>query len=113
MNANYRTVAMVKAGNGLQADEHEFVVTPQGSAYILAYSPVHTSLQSAGGPAGGVALDGVIQEIDIHTGLVMWEWHSLGHVGLAESHSTPPAAAASPYDYLHINSLALSSRETS
>jgi hypothetical protein len=110
MNANYRTVAVVKAGNGLQADGHEFTVTPQGSAYILAYSPVRTSLQSAGGPASGVALDGVIQEIDIHTGLVMWEWHSLGHVGLGESYSSPPGAAASPYDYFHINSLSLNSQ---
>jgi hypothetical protein len=110
MNANYQTVAVVKAGNGLQADEHEFAVTPQGSAYILAYSPVRTGLQSAGGSASGVALDGVIQEIDIHTGLVMWEWHSLGHVSLAESFSKPPAAATDPYDYFHINSLAVNSQ---
>ncbi len=38
-NANYKTVAIVNAGNGLQADEHEFTVTPQGSAFITAYSP--------------------------------------------------------------------------
>jgi hypothetical protein len=110
MNANYQTVAVVKAGNGLQADEHEFTVTPQGSAYVLAYSPVRTSLQSAGGSANGLALDGVIQEIDIRTGLVMWEWHSLGHVGLSESYSKAPGVATSPYDYFHINSLAVNSQ---
>ena len=110
VNANYQTVAVVKAGNGLQADEHEFTVTPQGSAYILAYSPVRTSLARASGPASGLTLDGVIQEIDIHTGLVMWEWHSLGHIDVSESYSTLPALATNPYDYLHINSLALDSR---
>ena len=52
-DANYRVVAVVRAGNGLQADEHEFNVTPQGTAYILAYSPVQASLASAGGPASG------------------------------------------------------------
>ena len=104
-NANYKTVAVVKAGNGLQADEHEFTLTPQGSAYVLAYSPVQTSLSSAGGPASGLALDGVIQEIDIHTGLVMWEWHSLGHVDVSESYSKLPGLATNPYDYFHINSL--------
>jgi hypothetical protein len=109
-NANYKTVAVVKAGNGLAADEHEFTLTPQGSAYILAYSPVRTSLARASGPASGLALDGVIQEIDIHTGLVMWEWHSLGHIDVSESYSTLPALATNPYDYLHINSLALDSR---
>lgn len=104
-NANYKTVSVVRAGNGLQADEHEFNVTPQGSAYILAYSPVQASLASAGGPAQGVAVDGVIQEIDVHTGLVMWEWHSLGHVDVSESYSKLPALASAPYDYFHINSL--------
>ncbi len=104
-NANYRTVAVVRAGNGLQADEHEFTLTAQGAAYVLAYSAVQTSLASAGGPASGIALDGVIQEIDVHTGLVMWEWHSLGHVDVSESYSAPPNNPANPYDYFHINSL--------
>ncbi len=104
-NANYKTVAVVRAGNGLQADEHEFNLTSEGAAFVLAYSPVQANLTSAGGPAAGVAVDGVIQEIDIHTGLVMWEWHSLGHVDPAESYSKLPALASAPYDYFHINSL--------
>jgi hypothetical protein len=104
-DANYRTVAVVRAGNGLQADEHEFNVTPQGTAYVLAYSPVQTDLSAVGGSATGTAVDGVIQEIDVHTGLVMWEWHSLGHVDVSESYSKPPAVATGYYDYFHINSL--------
>jgi len=109
-NSSYRTVAVVKAGNGLLADEHEFTLTPHGSAYVLAYSPVQTSLSSAGGPASGLALDGVIQEIDIHTGLVMWEWHSLGNVDVSESYSKVPGLTTNPYDYFHINSLATDSQ---
>ncbi|HYM55873.1 MAG TPA: arylsulfotransferase family protein, partial [Solirubrobacteraceae bacterium] len=105
-DANYGAVAVVRAGNGLQADEHEFTVTPQGSAYVLAYSPVQADISSAGGSASGVAVDGVIQEIDIHTGLVMWEWHSLGHVAVSDSYSKVPALPTTPYDYFHINSLA-------
>jgi hypothetical protein len=103
--ANYKTVAVVRAGNGLQTDEHEFNVTPQGAAYVLAYSPVAADLSSAGGPGNGVAVEGVIQEIDIHTGMVMWEWHSLGNVAVSESYSKLPALATAPYDYFHINSL--------
>ena len=33
-NANYRTVAVVKAGNGLPTDEHEFSVLPNGAALV-------------------------------------------------------------------------------
>ncbi|HEV7163656.1 MAG TPA: arylsulfotransferase family protein [Solirubrobacteraceae bacterium] len=109
-DANYRTVAVVHAGNGLQADEHEFDLTPQGTAYILAYSPVQTNLTAAGGAAHGVAVEGVIQEIDVHTGLVMWEWHSLAHVGVAQSYSKPSAIASTPFDYFHINSLSTDSQ---
>jgi hypothetical protein len=108
-DANYRTVAVIHAGNGLQADEHEFNVTPQGTAYMTAYSTVQADLSSAGGPSSGVAIDGIIQEIDVHTGLVMWEWHSLGHVDVSESYSRVPALATAPYDYFHINSLTVDS----
>jgi hypothetical protein len=106
-DANYRTVAVVKAGNGLQADEHEFLLSTHGSAYVLAYSPIQSSLAGVGGPAGGIVLDGVIQQIDVHSGLVMWEWHSFDHVALSESYSKPPSPAATNgvYDYFHINSL--------
>jgi len=107
-NANYKTVEVVKAGNGLQADEHEFDVTDNGSAWIEAYSPVKASTASVGGSAHAVVIEGVIQEIDIHTGLVMWEWHSLGHIAPSESYSKL-GATQTPYDYLHLNSLDLDS----
>jgi hypothetical protein len=83
-DANYKTVELVKAGNGQQADQHEFTLTPSGAAFLTAYSPVQGSpaLAPADGSAGGTVLDGVVQEIDVHTGLVMWEWHSLGHAPL-------------------------------
>jgi outer membrane protein assembly factor BamB len=103
--SDYKTVAVVKAGNGLQADEHEFTLTPRGAAFVLAYSPVQENLTSVGGPPNAIAVDGAIQEIDIHTGLVMWEWHSLGHVSLSESYSKPPATPGGYFDYFHVNSL--------
>ena len=75
-NSNYKIVAVVKAGNGLRADEHEFLLNPRDSAYVLAYNPVTTSLSSAGGPASGLALDGG------HTG--DRHSHGPGHVGMAQ-----------------------------
>jgi hypothetical protein len=79
-NANYTTVAVVRAGNGLRADGHEFTLTPQGSAFVLSYSAVVPSNAPTGVPASGPTLDCVIQKIDVRTGLVMAEWHSLGRV---------------------------------
>jgi Arylsulfotransferase (ASST) len=104
-NNHYRTVAVVKAGNGLPTDEHEFTVLPNGAALVTAYSPVQQNLSSAGGSASAIAVDCAVQEIDIHTGLVMWEWHSLGHVDVSQSYSKLPATPAGYYDYFHINSV--------
>jgi hypothetical protein len=106
-DANYKTVELVKAGNGLQADAHEFTLTPSGAAFLTAYSPVQSSLASVGGPANGVVLDGVVQAVDVHTGLVMWEWHSLGHIEIGASHEPLPANPASPYDYFHLDAVAV------
>ncbi|HYM53914.1 MAG TPA: arylsulfotransferase family protein, partial [Solirubrobacteraceae bacterium] len=44
------------------------------------------------------------QEIDVKTGLVRWEWHSLDHVGVSESHAPVPAKALS-WDWFHLNSI--------
>jgi Arylsulfotransferase (ASST) len=104
-NSAYRTIAVVRAGNGLQADEHEFTVLGNGAALITAYSPVKADLSSAGGTRNGIAVDCAVQEIDIRTGLVMWEWHALGNVGVAESYSKAPTEAGTPYDYFHLNSV--------
>ena len=57
------------------------------------------------GLGSGIAVDGVVQEVDIRTGLVMWEWHGLGHVDVGETYSKAPAQPALPYDYFHVNSL--------
>jgi len=80
MNSGYETVATVKGGNGLQADLHDFQIAPGNVAYVTAYNPIHCDLASAQGPSNGVILDAVIEEIDMKTGLVRWEWHSLDHV---------------------------------
>jgi Arylsulfotransferase (ASST) len=56
------------------------------------------NLIPVGDPLDGVVLDGIVQEIDIETDQVLFEWHSLEHVGLEESY-------LKPNDYFHINSI--------
>ena len=103
-NTSYQHVATIFAGNGYHADLHEVLITPQGTAWIDMFDPIHMNLTSAGGESNGVITDSVVQEIDIKTGLVMWEWHALGHVALSESNNPAPKASY-PWDYVHINSI--------
>jgi hypothetical protein len=104
LNSSYRTVATLHAGHGYVADPHEFQITPQGTALIDAWVPVHTDLSSVGGPRHGMVLDCVIQKLSIPSGHVLWEWHSVGHVPLNTSYAGRPARSR-PYDYFHLNSI--------
>ncbi|HEY5194491.1 MAG TPA: arylsulfotransferase family protein [Solirubrobacteraceae bacterium] len=103
-NSSYQPVAKVRAGNGYKADLHEILLTPQGTAWIDSFDPIHMSLTSVHGPSDGVLTDSVVQEIDVKTGLVMWEWHALGHIPLHDSYNTVPSNDY-PWDYIHINSV--------
>ncbi len=103
-NSSYQPVASVSAGNGYQADLHEFQLTPQGSAFVTAYSLVNANLASLGGSPNGIIQDAILQEIDVPTGLVMFEWHAYGHVPLSDSYM-PPLRSGKPWDYFHLNSV--------
>jgi Arylsulfotransferase (ASST) len=105
-NSSYHEVTRVHAGNGYKADLHDFHITPQGTALLTVFSPIACNLSSIGGPSGGAVTDSVFQEIDLATGLVRREWHSLDHVALAESYSLAENSSSEwPYDYFHLNSI--------
>ena len=103
-DTSYRPVAQIHAGNGYQADLHEFLLAGHGTAWIDAFDPVSENLTSMGGSAAGVVSDGIVQEIDVKTGLVMWEWHALAHVPLHDSYNPIPHTSH-PWDYFHVNSI--------
>jgi hypothetical protein len=105
-DASYRRVAEVRAGNGYWADLHDVQITPQGSAFVTAYTLVRADLSLAGGSREGSLQDALVQEVDVKTGLVMFEWHALGHVALGDSftHYTSPG---NPWDWFHLNSVSL------
>jgi hypothetical protein len=107
-DSTYTDIAHVRAGNGDEEDLHELQLEPGGTALITAYDPILCNLSAEGGPAYGGVTDGVFQEIDVKTGLVMYEWTSLDHVGLGESYEAAKTTSAPwPYDYFHINSINL------
>jgi hypothetical protein len=103
VDSSYRELARVQAGNGYAADIHEFVISPQGTAWLTVYAPVLTDLRPVGGDRLASTLDSVVQEVDIRTGLVMFEWHTLGHVAIVDSNVAPLKNVV--YDPTHINSI--------
>jgi hypothetical protein len=116
---SYKQLATIRGGNGYKADLHEIRLTGEGTAWIDEFDPIHYDTSSLGGVENGILTDSVVQEIDIKTGLVMWEWHALGHIPLRDS-TMQVQRSAYPWDAYHVNSidpgsandLLLSSRNT-
>ena len=105
LDGSYQEITRVRAGNGYRGDHHEFLITAQDTALLTIYASTPASLSPVGGPEEGAALEGIAQEVDIETGEVLFEWHSLEHVGIDESYSEPPENHDRPFDYFHINSI--------
>ncbi len=90
-------------GGGLRGDLHEFVITPRDTALLTSYVIRKADLRAAGGPREGTIQDAIFQEVDLATGRLLLEWHSLDHVPLTESY----APVEANWDFFHINSVDL------
>jgi Arylsulfotransferase (ASST) len=104
LDDSYRVVARVPAGRGRQSDLHEFLITPDDTALLTSYELRTMDLRPAGGPSSGPAIGGVVQEIALPSGRVLFEWRSLDHVAIDETHAR---WTGHPLDYFHVNSVGL------
>jgi Arylsulfotransferase (ASST) len=97
---SYRELARFPAGNHLGADLHELILSPTGTAFVTAYD-IPTVDRSSVGKGRGRVIEGVVQELELPSARVLFEWRSLDHVRLNESY----AQVAPAFDYFHINSI--------
>jgi hypothetical protein len=104
VDSSYRELARVRASNGRSIDIHEFMLTPEGTALFTCFPHrVPANLSDIGGPSDGSILEGVIQEVDIASGRLLFEWRSLDHIPVTASYFPPEIAYG--YDYVHLNSI--------
>src|SRR4051812_42065245 len=98
----YRPVARVAAAGGIKTNMHDLQLTDRGTAYLMAYDDVDV-------PGVGLVTDFAMQEVDIATGDLVWEWRSSQHIPLSASYvrRTPGRPA---WDYFHGNSIELPER---
>ncbi len=103
LDASYRAVRRVQAVRGLRGDLHEFLITPRDTALLTSYVVRNADLSSVGGSHHGTIQDAIFQEIDLASGRLLLEWHSLDHIALEESY----APVEADWDFFHINSVDL------
>ena len=106
-DSSYRQIGIVKAANQLPTDLHEFEITRLNTAIITSYQPVYWDASAIrGGNKQQIVVDSVVQEIDIPTGLLLFQWDSLDHVPVTDSYARlPPSRTRDPFDYFHANSV--------
>ena len=105
-NARYQQIATVKPANGYMPDFHEFLITPWNTALILADTIGTANLTSLGLSAHQPVVDGIVQEVDIKTGKLLFQWVSSDHVPYSDSHAPMPQPGQ-PWDWFHINAVHL------
>jgi hypothetical protein len=106
-NDRYHQIAKVKGGNGYSADGQEFLITPWNTALIIADTVTTANLTSIGGPADQKVVDSIVQEINISTGKVLFQWNAAAHVRYQDSEQPRPASAATPWNWFYINAIHL------
>ena len=107
VDTRYRPVATVRAANGYEMDAHEMKLTPGGTALTMSYYVVPWDLTKLGGRSDGLVEDNVVQEIDVETGAVLFEWHTLGSIPLGHSYRPAPKERGKIHDPWHLNSVEL------
>jgi outer membrane protein assembly factor BamB len=90
LDSAYREVARVRSV-GDHGDLHEFELTPEGTALFFVYRTER-----------GI-VDCVIQEVDVATGRLLFQWSARDHVPLRDSYKERVPGEA--WDYIHLNSI--------
>ncbi|CAH0018559.1 unnamed protein product [Clonostachys rhizophaga] len=113
VDQHYETIRELRAGNHKLVDKHEFHIVNEETGLIQVYQPVPRDLTEWGAsPEQQWIVNAIIQELDISTGELLFEWASLDHVQPDEAIlPINPGQAGSGYnssdawDYFHINSV--------
>ncbi|TRM57119.1 ASST-domain-containing protein [Schizophyllum amplum] len=111
VNTAYEEVATYTAiglPNSTLADLHDSHIYNGDRATMTAYVTQAYDLTPYGGIKNGYILDCVVQEINITSSEILFEWHSLDHVDPSESYTKPLLTgynSSLPWDYFHINAI--------
>jgi EmrB/QacA subfamily drug resistance transporter len=105
VNQHYRTVARIKGVHGWKLTLHEILISGH-HAWVTANKDVPMNLSSYGGTYNGTLVDSAVQEYDLRTGRLLYDWDALKHIPPSESEASIPTNGF-PWDAYHVNSLQL------
>ena len=108
MNSEYEEAITVRAKEGWSADGTEFQITQHKTAVITTSKLIPYDLTPVNGPRQGRMRDVGFQEIDLETGLLLYQWSWSDHWNITDVNQFPIANEGrpdTPWDPFHINSV--------
>ncbi|KAI7657621.1 hypothetical protein KC319_g9469, partial [Hortaea werneckii] len=109
LDPSYNVVHTVSAvGDGLYGDLHEFKITDEDTALITVYNKTHLDPvdPEMPWPKDGFIIDGIVQEIDIPTGRLLFQWRASDHLISPLFRSSEGGYVdLGALDYFHVNSV--------
>jgi hypothetical protein len=105
MDSSYAIVDSFQMGNGYIADNHDFVILPNGHALMEAYDVqiIDMSQIIPGGHPAAEVTGSIIQELDLEKNVV-FQWRCWDHIPITDSYRDITKAK---FDYIHVNSMEL------
>ncbi|EMR65261.1 hypothetical protein UCREL1_7756 [Eutypa lata UCREL1] len=111
LDKNYEVFKEIEAANGRKADLHDFRITAEGTALLTVYELYDRDLSEVGQDHEGPVWDCMIQEIDIETGDLLFEWRAMMFYPLGSTYTDYDEGVNSMgWDYFHLNSIDKDSR---
>ena len=101
IDSSLAPVDSFKAGNGYDADTHEFLLLPNGHALLHAYDIqyIDLSLTIPGGNRNAIVVGSILQELDLNKNVV-FQWRSWDYIPIADTYMPVTGSA---FDYIHVN----------
>jgi EmrB/QacA subfamily drug resistance transporter len=110
VNQHYQTVARLHGVDGWVPTLHEIIISGH-NIWVTANKNIPMNLSKYGGAYNGSIVDSAVQEYDLRTGKLIYNWDALKHIPLSDSYGVLPSNGF-PWDAYHINSIQLTGHHT-
>lgn len=114
LNSSYDVVHKIGAANGMYADLHELIITPESTALMIIFQPIKADVRPLGRKFSDLwnqaIWDCLFQEIDLDTNDVVFEWRASEHLNMSHAYNELDSMGDlgtqdNPFDPFHLNSV--------
>jgi hypothetical protein len=105
VNQHYQTIARIRGSYGWKLTLHAIVISGD-DVWVTANKNIAKNLSSYGGAYNGAMIDSAVQEYNLKTGKLLFNWDALEHIPLGDSRATVPTNGF-PWDAYHVNAIDL------